>query len=156
MRRIGVVPFRINEKNNIDLLFVTSQTRRRWVLPKGNPKPDETPEDVCHREAFEEAGIAGTVLSDFPLTSVIGRKTDDGIEHIPVTYYPMLVQDEVKKWPEYQDRRRRWVSYTKFKKIVRDEDVRKIVRNFEELIPWIKLTSKDIIRKKAPFLKVAK
>ena len=156
MHRIGVMPFRLNSKDEFELLFVTSQTRKRWILPKGNAKSGESPEDVCHREAFEEAGIKGVVLSNFPLTSVVGRLTEDGIERIPVTYYPMLVQEEADKWPEVNDRRRRWVSYSKLKKYVRDDDVRKIVRNFEELTPWIKEVVEGLSKKQLAKLKLVK
>lgn len=137
MHKIGVIPFRL-KNNNFELLFVTSQTRRRWILPKGNPEPKEQPEDVCHREAFEEAGIGGTVLSRFPITSVITRQLEDVVDQVPVTYYPMLVDMEAKKWPECRERKRRWVSFSKFKKLVRDDDVRKIIHNFDDLVPWIK------------------
>lgn len=155
MHKIGVIPFRLTH-HQVELLFVTSQTRRRWVLPKGNPERNEQPEDVCHREAFEEAGIRGTVLSRFPITSIITRKSGKDIEKMPVTYYPMLVETEAKKWPEHRDRKRRWVPFTKFKKLVRDEDVRKIIHNFDDLVPWVKKQARYIDARQSKKLRLVK
>ena len=56
MQRIGSIPFDVKE-DQIALLFVTSQTRGRWILPKGLPKKGETHRQTCEREGFEEAGI---------------------------------------------------------------------------------------------------
>lgn len=155
MHKIGVVPFKL-KNDAVDLMFITSQTRQRWVLPKGNPERNETPEDVCHREAFEEAGIKGTILSRFPITTVITRKQNGDIEKLPVTYYPMLVDHEAKKWPEHRERKRRWVPYSRFKKLVRDDDVRKIVRNFDDLLPWVKQQARFIEARQSKKLKLVK
>lgn len=119
------------------LLFVTSQTRGRWILPKGKMKKNETHEAACTREAFEEAGIYGTVLSDFPITVAIGRQLNGRIEKIPVTYYPFLVQEQLAKWPERSKRERHWALLNDAKKIVYREDFLNLIERFDELKPWI-------------------
>lgn len=120
------------------LLFVTSQTRGRWILPKGKIKKNETHAQACAREAFEEAGIRGTVLSDFPITLIIGRQINDGIEQIPVTYYPFLVHEQTSIWPEREKRERHWALLDDAKKIVYREDFLNLIERFGELQPWIK------------------
>ena len=50
----------------IALMFVTSQQRGRWILPKGNLKEGETHAEGCSREAFEEAGICLLYTSPSP------------------------------------------------------------------------------------------
>jgi ADP-ribose pyrophosphatase YjhB (NUDIX family) len=154
MHRIGIVPFD-SRGDAVALLFVTSQTRGRWILPKGNPKKNETQEDVCHREGFEEAGVRGIVLSDFPMTSVIGRQTDKGIEKIPVTYYPMLVQEQADTWPEVEKRERHWTLMNDAKKVVYRDDLRAVLNNFEELLPWIKKASEHYISQQPEAQKLA-
>ena len=42
MQRIGSIPFDVKD-DQIALLFVTSQTRGRWILPKGLAKEGESP-----------------------------------------------------------------------------------------------------------------
>ena len=107
MHRIGIVPFDLKE-DAVALLFVTSQTRGRWILPKGQPKAGETHLETCHREGFEEAGVRGIVLQDFPTTVLIGKQTAQGIRNLPVTYYPYLVKKQEEEWPEMRYRQRHW------------------------------------------------
>ena len=72
--KIGVIPFDVNN-NRLAIMFVTSQKRGRWILPKGNLKDNETHKQGCKREAFEEAGIKGKLLKDYPITAVISKTT---------------------------------------------------------------------------------
>lgn len=137
MHRIGVLPFDVTD-DAIAMLFITSKTRGRWIPPKGRAKKNESHEDVCHREAFEEAGIRGIVLNDFPITVVISRSTDNGVEKIPVTYYPFLVLSQVDSWPEQTERVRHWVLAGQAAKIVDRKDFLDLVKQFDELSPWIK------------------
>src|SRR3546814_14860794 len=60
MHRVGIIPFDTRD-TAVAILFVTSQTRGRWILPKGTKKPGETHVETCHREGFEEAGVEGFV-----------------------------------------------------------------------------------------------
>lgn len=120
------------------LLFVTSQTRGRWILPKGLPKKREKHVDTCHREGFEEAGVRGVVLEDFPLTLLIGKQTSNGMEHIPATYYPLLVQKQEDKWPEHKSRERHWALLEDAPKVTYREDFLGLIRQFEALAPWIR------------------
>ena len=65
MHRVGIIPFDIRD-DLIAILFVTSQTRGRWILPKGKRKEGESHMEACLREGFEEAGVQGVVLEEFP------------------------------------------------------------------------------------------
>ena len=85
MHRIGTLSFDIKD-NAVALLFVTSQTRGRWILPKGLAKKGGTHSETCAREAFEEAGVKGIVLEDYPMTVPITKQVEDGTQAIPVTY----------------------------------------------------------------------
>ena len=75
--KIGVIPFDVSD-DRIAVMFVTSQKRGRWILPKGDLKSGETHKQGCKREAFEEAGVKGKILSDFPMTVVITTGTGTG------------------------------------------------------------------------------
>lgn len=137
MHRIGIIPFDIKDKA-IAVLFVTSQTRGRWILPKGLAQPDETHEKTCHREGFEEAGVKGKAIMHYPLTALIGKTTDAGIETIPVTYYPYFVKKQVDKWPDMDTRQRHWALIEDAQKVAYREDLLDVIKQFEALLPWIK------------------
>ena len=98
MHRVGAIPFDIRDEA-VALLFVTSKTRGRWILPKGIQNPNETHEQTCRREVFEEAGVNGHVIQDYPLTIPVTKKTDKGMRQVPVTYYPFFVTDQSEEWP---------------------------------------------------------
>ena len=136
MHRIGIIPFAI-KNDDVALLFVTSQTRGRWILPKGRMKSGETHAETCHREGFEEAGVRGRVLEDFPLTGLIGKSMKGGLRNVPVTYYPYHVQQQEDSWPEKERRQRHWALIEDAAKVAYREDYLEIVKNFAVLKPWI-------------------
>ncbi len=136
MHRIGIIPFAI-KNNDVAILFVTSQTRGRWILPKGRQKTGETHIETCHREGFEEAGVRGVVLEDFPLTGLIGKSMKEGLKNVPVTYYPYLVNQQEDSWPEEEKRQRHWALIDDAAKVAYREDYLEIVKSFSVLRPWI-------------------
>jgi 8-oxo-dGTP pyrophosphatase MutT (NUDIX family) len=97
--RVGAIPF-IAEDGDVKLLMVTSLTRGRWVFPKGMLKRGEGKLKGCRREAFEEAGIKGAILSDLPITAIINSKDESKSDIMAVTCYPMFVTKQTKEWPE--------------------------------------------------------
>lgn len=136
MHRVGIIPFDIKD-DAVTLLFVTSQTRGRWILPKGRRERGESHREACHREGFEEAGVRGVVLEDFPFTVPIGKSTPGGIEIVPVTYYPYLVLKQEDEWPERGRRERHWVLIEDAHGVVHQEDFLLLIRQFQALRRWI-------------------
>lgn len=136
MHRIGTLPFDVKD-DVVALLFVTSQTRGRWILPKGLAKAGESHAQTCSREAFEEAGVKGMVLEDFPITIPITKQTDDGTQAVPVTYYPMLVNEQSDDWPEVEVRERHWALVDDAEKVAYREDFLGLIQQFKALMPWI-------------------
>ena len=60
-KEIGVIPY-VKKNNTYRYVIVTSRSSRaRWIFPKGQPEEDKTDEEVAVNEAFEEAGIIGTI-----------------------------------------------------------------------------------------------
>lgn len=137
MHRVGIIPFDVKD-NLTALLFVTSMTRGRWILPKGLAEAEESHVDTCHREGFEEAGVHGVVLDDFPLTVLISKTTKSGVTKVPVTYYPYLVQEQADEWPEVDRRQRHWALLEDAAKVAYRDDFLSLIKQFEALGPWIK------------------
>ncbi|MDE0175442.1 MAG: NUDIX domain-containing protein [Defluviicoccus sp.] len=137
MHRIGIIPFDMRGEA-IALLFVTSQTRGRWILPKGSQKPDETHVETCCREGFEEAGVRGSVLEDYPFTVTITKQTERGKDLVPVTYYPFLVTEQIDEWPEMEKRQRHWALIEDSARVAYSEDYLFLIHQFERLKPWIR------------------
>ncbi|MEM9356925.1 MAG: NUDIX domain-containing protein [Pseudomonadota bacterium] len=136
MHRVGIIPFDIKD-DLVAVLFVTSQTRGRWILPKGQIEPGENQTAACHREGFEEAGVKGIVLEDFPSTVVVGKQTKAGLQKVPVTYYPLLVQEQFADWPDQAKRQRHWALIEDAPKVSYRADYLNVVQQFQALKPWI-------------------
>ena len=57
----GMLPYQFTDANSLEVLLVTSRQTRRWIIPKGWPIKGLKPPKSAAREAYEEAGIRGTV-----------------------------------------------------------------------------------------------
>jgi len=135
--RVGIIPFEVRN-DLVAVMFVTSQTRGRWVLPKGKQKSGESHAETCQREGFEEGGIRGTVLGNYPITTVISKQTKPEKIRIPVTYYPFSVTDQMDDWPEAGKRERHWTLISDAPNVVDKEDMLSPIKQFTELLPWIR------------------
>ena len=137
MHRIGAIPFDIRDEA-VALLFVTSKTRGRWILPKGIQNSNETHEQTCRREVFEEAGVNGHVIQDYPFTIPVTKKTDKGMRRVPVTYYPFFVTDQSEEWPEMKKRQRHWALIGDARNVAYRDDFLDIINHFDAMMPWIR------------------
>jgi 8-oxo-dGTP pyrophosphatase MutT (NUDIX family) len=48
------------------ILLISTQSGRRWQLPKGHIEAGETPEQTAVREVREETGVTGEVVAPLP------------------------------------------------------------------------------------------
>ena len=102
-RQSGVIPYRWDEQQ-LDVLLITSRRRSRWIIPKGMVEPFLSPAESACREAYEEAGIRGSLASE-----AIGSYQYRKWRMLwTVTVFPLSVQTIVEVWPEMHERERCW------------------------------------------------
>jgi 8-oxo-dGTP pyrophosphatase MutT (NUDIX family) len=101
IRQAAAVPFR-----NGRVCLVTSRSGKRWVIPKGLIEPGQTAGEAALQEAWEEAGLTGT-LDPEPVGSYLYEKYG-GVCH--VTVFAMQVAEVAQDWPERDERQRTFVS----------------------------------------------
>jgi 8-oxo-dGTP pyrophosphatase MutT (NUDIX family) len=65
--QFAALPCRRGENGRPEVLLLTSRETRRWVIPKGSPIKGLKPREVAAREAFEEAGVQGTISGKHPI-----------------------------------------------------------------------------------------
>jgi 8-oxo-dGTP pyrophosphatase MutT (NUDIX family) len=106
------------------LCMVTSSSRRRWVFPKGQIDPGHTPGQTALLEAWEEAGLVGT-LDPEPVGNYVYEKFDRP-HHVLV--YRMRVIEARDDWPERGLRDREWVSVDEAIERVEEAGLRAILR----------------------------
>ena len=105
-------------------------------------KPDESHKKGCKREAFEEAGIKGRILTDFPMTHVVTKSDNGTVSQVAVTYYPMLVSKQFDEWPEQPKRERHWALLDDAPRVTDREDFRLVINQFAAIKPLILKTAK--------------
>lgn len=88
------------------LCLVTSRSGRRWVIPKGQIDPGHTPGEAALVEAWEEAGLVGT-LDPEPVGTYVYEKL--GRTH-HVLVYRMAVTEAHETYPEVSARQRVWAT----------------------------------------------
>jgi 8-oxo-dGTP pyrophosphatase MutT (NUDIX family) len=112
-----------------EVLLMTSRETGRWVVPKGWPMPQKKPYEAAEREAFEEAGVKGTV-GETPIGSYSYRKRLRTGQYVPceVQLFPMRVEKESRKWPEFRQRTRAWFSAERAAQLVDEPDLASLIR----------------------------
>ena len=128
-KQSAVIPYR-KTKGGIEILIITSRSRKRWVIPKGVIEPNLTPEDSAAKEAFEEAGVTGKVKKK--CIGTYDYKKWGGVCSVKV--YPMKVAKELTEWPEDTMRSRKWVSIDEAAATVTENKLKKIIRNLPDQI----------------------
>ena len=101
------------------VMLVTSRGTHQWVLPKGWEEPGSTPHEQAAREAFEEAGLVGTIepepIGHYSYTKHLrhGRTVE-----CEVSVFPLWVEKQLKNWPEQAQRETQWFTLTEAALIV--------------------------------------
>lgn len=122
IQQSAVIPYRILD-GEIQVMLITSSTGKRWVIPKGLVEPDMTPQDSAAKEAWEEAGIIGTVLPN--LLGIYEYQKWGGICRVEV--FLLQVEIVLENWPEAKKRKREWVSIAKAVKRVEEVELKQII-----------------------------
>lgn len=131
----GVVPLRGSAAGGVEVLLITSRDTRRWVVPRGNPILGKTPAESAAQEAYEEAGILGSVDPN-PLGrySYVKRRRSGETVPAEVRLFAMQVAEERDDWPEKAERERRWFDPGEAAAAVAEEELAQIIRSLES---WV-------------------
>jgi len=118
------------------VLLVTSRGSGRWLIPKGNIDPGLTPAEAAAREAYEEAGIRGKITTDAPIGFFTSFKTLKSGDEKPVTVevYPLLVDRQLKRWPEAKQRDACWMAVRDAAKAVTDPGLARLLLRLVEIL----------------------
>jgi 8-oxo-dGTP pyrophosphatase MutT (NUDIX family) len=127
-RQYGAVPLRFGARDQLEVLLVTSRGTGRWVIPKGWPMRGRTPAGTARREAYEEAGVKGRLLSKKPIGSYRYFKHDEVEGEILVRVFLLAVEQQKKDWPEKGERRARWFTIRAAAALVKERDLARLLR----------------------------
>lgn len=130
----GALPWRLSQGGKPEVLLVTGRRSGRWMIPKGWPMAGKSLADAAAREAFEEAGISGTV-DPRPLGSFRHAKSGFfGMTNVEILVHSLSVEKELVDWPERSERDRQWFSLEKALAAVESDELRLLIANLDKQI----------------------
>jgi len=131
-KQYAALPYRLDKSGRPEVLLITSRETRRWVVPKGWPMTDKLGHEAAAVEAYEEAGVRG-IISEVAIGSFRydKRLVDDDDIPCRVEVYRLMVEEELDRWPEMEERKRRWFRPKKAAKLVDEADLAKLILSEE-------------------------
>jgi 8-oxo-dGTP pyrophosphatase MutT (NUDIX family) len=134
-RQYAVIPVRFGRSGQLQIMLLTSRGTGRWVIPKGWPMPERTPAGTAEREAFEEAGVKGYLLSRRPIGSYRYLKVDEKFTGaILVRVFILAVVEQKKDWPESRERRTRWFPAGRAASLVQERELARLLKAVPKLV----------------------
>ena len=106
------------------ICLITSRNGKRWVIPKGWIEPGQTAGETALQEAWEEAGLVGSLERE-PIGSYIYEK-EGQTYHVIV--FLMNVTEVAEDWMERSFRQRAWVNPATFFERIEDAGLADLVR----------------------------
>ena len=123
----------IVSRNLVRLRFSSSPPGRRSG-DHSQPIKGLKPAKSAAREAYEEAGVRGSVKTKaIGIFSYEKRSDEDGIT-IPcdVQVFPLLVKRKSKTWPESQQRIAQWLEPAVALSLLEEESLRSLISSFTD------------------------
>lgn len=129
-RQSAVIPYRL-QKNKLQVLLVGSSKRNHWVVPKGIHEPGLSAQKSAAHEAYEEAGIRGTVSK-----TILGKyEYPKWGATCTVEVYAMQVKEILPEsdWEEAH-RGRKWLSADVAASLVKEQALIPMIRSLADFL----------------------
>ncbi|MBY2926772.1 NUDIX hydrolase [Rhizobium leguminosarum] len=144
LQQYGAVCFRyLGDEDKVEILLVTSRQSRRWVIPKGWPIRRKKPFETAATEAWEEAGVQGSVRK-----KPIGRYTylkelgPDVVSPCMVDLFQIEVKRLTDDFKERGERVLVWVSPDEAARRVRELELKSLLVSFRPHRPRAKIKNR--------------
>jgi len=122
----AAIPLRCRD-GAVEVLLITSRSGKRWVVPKGIVESDLSPAESAAKEAWEEAGVRGSVRPE----SVGTYQYQKWGGTCTVEVFALDVELPEDTWPEQELRQRRWFDVEGAAELVREEGLPAMIRALE-------------------------
>ncbi len=126
LRQSGVVPYRVTA-GKVEVLLVTSTRRKRWIAPKGWIALGLSAAESAAKEALEEAGVSGQVVTP-AIETYVDRKWGYPCE---IELFLMRVETVLEDWSDAKQRKRQLLSLPKAAKCVKSKALKHLLLRLE-------------------------
>jgi 8-oxo-dGTP pyrophosphatase MutT (NUDIX family) len=129
-KQFAALPYRMRDAD-VEILLITTRKKRRWSVPKGWPMKRTAPHETAAIEAYEEAGVYGTI-GKRPIGQFKKRRLKKKHAVLcDVRIFPMEVEHEQENWPEKNERTRIWLAPRQAAKLVKTAGLRRAIKTVE-------------------------
>lgn len=118
IQQTGVVAFRFVGSQH-EFCIITGRRSGRWGIPKGRVGSCTSIQEAALCEAWQEAGLSGTIFGD-PLGNYPYRKKGKNHE---VIVWLMHVESSWQSWKESNQRTRQWATLGQALKLIEQPHV---------------------------------
>lgn len=126
----GALPWRLRGRS-LQVLLVTSRRSRRWLVPKGWPMRGKSLAEAAAVEAFEEAGVQGAAdPQPLGFFNHVKRRWLFGEMQLTIVVHALKVKRELSRWPEQDERSRRWLPVARAAEMVDSPELGRIMLDF--------------------------
>jgi 8-oxo-dGTP pyrophosphatase MutT (NUDIX family) len=133
MLQYGALPYRVTGAGSLELLLVTTRQSKRWIIPKGRRIKGLKPAKCAAREAFEEAGVRGSIEKKSIGAFRFLKTVDDALAVMcEVRIFPLKVKRQMRQWPEAPQRTPRWFEPSAALEAVNDAGLKSLISRFVE------------------------
>ncbi|WP_322894318.1 MULTISPECIES: NUDIX hydrolase [unclassified Yoonia] len=128
--QVAALCYRVKDGGK-QVLLITSRGTGRWIIPKGWPIDGKDAPGAALQEAWEEAGVrAGNITGEAVGIFCYEKELSSGL---PVQVETLVFAVEVSKlsakYPEVDERDRRWVSPAVAANMVQEPELQQILRD---------------------------
>ncbi len=132
-RQVAALPLRRAKSGAVEIMLVTSRNTGRWIIPKGWPSKRVKDHKAAAREARQEAGVEGKIMTKaFGSYRYIKPELGDGAP-IDVTVFLLSVRKQSKRWPEEAERRRAWFDVLDAARKIAEPELSSMIGRLEVL-----------------------
>jgi len=125
----AALPYRLHEA--LEFLLITSRQTGRWVLPKGWPMKGKKPHVCAAQEALEEAGVKGKIgRRAIGCYRYVKQLPENAATPCSVDVYPLMVERQLKRWPEQGQRSFGWFSAADAASLVDEGELANLIEAF--------------------------
>ena len=119
-------------RDGLEILLIKSLSRGQWILPKGWPKKRQSSAQTALDEAYEEAGIRGTIKPT-PIGQYHYQKTNQtGVTLDCIAFvFEIAVTETVDDFPEAGKRECVWLTPKDAAKRVSNAELARLLEQFE-------------------------
>jgi 8-oxo-dGTP pyrophosphatase MutT (NUDIX family) len=121
VEQAGAVVFKNLAEPKI-LIVRAKQDPSQWIFPKGHVEPGESLPETAVREAREEAGVIGKIVS--ALSPVVRFQKNN--QEIRVQYF---LEELISEVPAEENREKMWVSPDEAHRLLTHDDSRRVLES---------------------------